>query len=422
MPHWGSPLISSAVFNSLHSSVRKVLFTPSVRAATAFGFGGIGFAIANILLAKYLDATEFGVLSLLLAFNQLGYSFGPAGIDLIVNRYKARVTPLLALRVVISTCLVAGISWLLVVSLYDVNTLLAACLALMILGSSVNRIGAAFYRAHQRFGVSLALVQIHNYVLLLAVPLALWFDWVSPVFVVIVAASAYLLTAVIGWLGAHNQFADEGVTIGAYAFFGESLIGMGVTAAPVVLMQAERFLIPQLLSYEQLAIFGLLAAVVGAPYRMLQIGIGYTLLPRLRAADSRRVALTLMRSELRIALLLSLLVTVAVLLGGPLIFIYFLDAKYNIGWTLILATVLIGYIKIWQSIVVTSVSALGTLNDLKLMNLNSWIALLIAVIGAWGLSSMGLLGIICGVGLAWTWRCVVGLVLIRRILATKWRS
>lgn len=420
MPNWGSHHISSAVLTTLHSSVRKVLFTPSVRAATAFGFGGIGFAVANILLAKYLDAIEFGILTLLLAFNQLGYSLGPAGLDLIVNRYRPRATQLLALRVLMSTFLVASITWVLVVQLYDVNPMLAAGLFLMILGSSVNRIGAALYRARQHFGISLALIQVHNYALLLAVPLALWLDLVTPLFFVAFATSIYLLTALTGWFGARRQFAEEGEDVGAFAYFGESLAGMGIASAPVVLMQAERFLIPQLLSFEQLAVFGVLAAVVGAPFRMLQIAMGYTLLPRLRATASQRAALTLLKSEVRVAVALSLCLTVAVLLGGPLIIIYFLDAKYDISWALMLATIFIGYIRIWQSIVVSCVSALGTLDDLKLMNLASWSALPIAVVGAWSLSAMGLLGIVCGVGLAWSWRCVVGSVLARRILANKW--
>lgn len=342
--------------------------------------------------------------------------------DLIVNRYKARVTLSLAIRVMASTILIASVISVLAVKLYEVQTFLAAALFLMILGSSVNRIGSTFYRAHQRFGMSLTLIQIHNYVLLISVPVAVWLDSISVTFFITTAAIAYVVTALFGWIGASAQFAGKGVKVSAFTYFWESLAGMGITAAPIILMQTERFLIPQLLTYEQLANFGVLAAVVGAPFRMLQIGMGYTLLPRLRAADSRKAASGILNNEVRIALLLSLCITVVVLLGGPFIFTYFLEAKYDIGWPLLLTTVLIGYIKIWQSIVVAAVSALALPNELNTLNLSGWCALAIAVIGAWGLSGLGLLGIICGVGLAWVWQCLVGSVMLRIIFSRNWCS
>ena len=89
-------------------------------------------------------------------------------------------------------------------------------------------------------------------------------------------AGQYVLLSIVGWgiLGRrHPQDSGEGHSLW------EGLSLLGITAAALLLMQLERLLAPRLLSLEDLARFAVVATLVGSPFRMLQMGAGYTLLP-----------------------------------------------------------------------------------------------------------------------------------------------
>src|SRR6185436_16133469 len=66
----------------------------------------------------------------------------------------------------------------------------------------------------------------------------------------------------------------------------EALSLAGMDASGLLLVQLDRLLIARLLSLGELATYGVLAAIVGSLFRVLQMGVGYTLIPRLRSATS----------------------------------------------------------------------------------------------------------------------------------------
>ena len=55
-----------------------------------FGLGGVGFALGNLLLARALPPTAFGVFTLFLALVQMGASLAPIGLQGQVNRHPTR--------------------------------------------------------------------------------------------------------------------------------------------------------------------------------------------------------------------------------------------------------------------------------------------------------------------------------------------
>ena len=59
-----------------------------------------------------------------------------------------------------------------------------------------------------------------------------------------------------------------------------------LNAAGLVLIQLDRLVIPHVLPLQDLATYGVLAAIAGSLFRVLQMGVGYTLVPRLRVAGS----------------------------------------------------------------------------------------------------------------------------------------
>ncbi len=73
-----------------------------------------------------------------------------------------------------------------------------------------------------------------------------------------------------------------------------------------LLGQFERFAIPKVRSVEMLGTYAVLAAVVGSPFRMIQIAINFSLLPRLRAVASAAETRAIIVSESLTALLMAI--------------------------------------------------------------------------------------------------------------------
>lgn len=249
--------------------------------------GGAGFALANVLLARVLPAEAFGQVSLALALVQLGLSLGTLGMEVTVNRKGLHAGPEL-LRMVVLSASVVGIAIAAgAAAMYDLPIGLLACLAFAGAASAINRVGAAFLQAQQEFNKSLFLAQVHNYVLLLTVPLLILFNSNSATLVAAVVVCGYVLTAAIGWSAAWSP-GGSGAFPGARHVLRDSLAGLGIVVAVQFLWQLERLVIPQTLSLADLGTFSVVAATAGSPFRMIQIGIGHTLLAGLRNCSSPR--------------------------------------------------------------------------------------------------------------------------------------
>ena len=67
--------------------------------------------------------------------------------------------------------------------------------------------------------------------------------------------------------------------------WGEALALAGLSASGLLLVQLERLVLPHLLPLSDLALYGVLGAIAGSLFRVLQMGVGFSLLPRLRAAS-----------------------------------------------------------------------------------------------------------------------------------------
>ena len=59
---------------------------------------GVGFAGANLILARVFPTEQYALFTLFIALVNLGYSLGPAGIDGIVNRRHLEAGPSLLAR------------------------------------------------------------------------------------------------------------------------------------------------------------------------------------------------------------------------------------------------------------------------------------------------------------------------------------
>jgi hypothetical protein len=134
------------------------------------------------------------------------------------------------------------------------------------------------------------------------------------------------------------------------------------------------------------------------------MGVGYTLLPRLRAATTVRQKRRLIAHE-------AWLIGAIILLGSALIWVVtpvlersFLVGKYHLPPSLILAALVSGVVKIMNAFAKATVSALATARELAVINVLGWASVLLAIAASIYGAHWGLAGVIYGVALGWLFR------------------
>jgi O-antigen/teichoic acid export membrane protein len=190
----------------------------------------------------------------------------------------------------------------------------------------------------------------------------------------------------------------------------------GLNAAGLVLVQLDRLVIPHVLPVEDLALYGVLAAIVGSLFRVLQMGVGYSLLPRLRAAPDVIARRRLVLREARLVLAIVAAGSAAIWVLTPLVERLFLAGKYHLPPALILAGLITGVFKVLNAFTKSTVGALASTRELSVVNALGWISVVIAVLAAGVGARWGLVGVVYGVGVGWLVRALSALYLTARHL------
>ncbi len=381
--------------------IARLLKSDSLRSAIGFAAGGAGFAAGNIVLARIMTPAQFGVVALVLALNQFGLTFGPIGLEVVANRHRPRVSRRLALYAFATALATGVIAAVIAVSYYGLSTWIAALLLAMVVGSSTNRVCVALFQGEHRLRAAMILSQVSNYVLLGAAALAIALSLTSSVFVVGCMTLSYLTSSVIGWKVAHRSVNATRREIEFALAFKEGLAALGVGVGVQLMMQFERLAIPKVGSLEMLGTYAVLAAVAGSPFRMIEMGNAFTILPRLRAVGSAAAARAVLVREALTAVGVSIVSTLIILVVAPFVFETLLQGKFKYDVTLIIATIVVGVIKVWSGFATTVTTACGSARMLVIVSALTWISLLVAAGAALLGAAHGLVGILYGVGVAW---------------------
>jgi PST family polysaccharide transporter len=392
----------------------RLFKSDALKSAIAFAGGGVGFAAGNILLAKVLSPASFGVVTLALALNQFGLTFGPFGLEVVANRHRPRVDRRLA-TLAFSAATLTAIGVALIASLYyNLSAAIVVLMLLMVIGSATNRVCVALFQGENHFRWAMSLSQVHNYVLLIAAVLAAVLIIHNNVFVVSIVAAAYVMSSGLGWWWAHRAVNTGREPIHAALALREGAAALGIGVAVQLLSQFERLAIPKIGSLPMLGTYAVLAAVVGSPFRMLQAGTTFSLLPRLRTAKNAAAARHVLLRESGAALVVSAASIIVVLVAAPWVFRNLLAGKYVIGWDLIWVSIAVGMLKVWEGFSTTAVAACGSARALFAISILAWICLVVAGAAMVYGSRYGLVGILCGVGAAWVLLTVGGTYLAVR--------
>jgi O-antigen/teichoic acid export membrane protein len=374
----------------------------ALRTTVGFGLGGIGYALGNLLLARALPPTQFGAFTLFLALVQIGASLAPIGLEGQVNRRPGGVVspgrPLLtSLVVAAATAIVAS-------TLYRMDAALIVALLISITAGGTSLVASATFQSRLRFGLSLSLSQGLAVVLLGMGAVAVTTGGAEPWFLAALVAGYYVIAASVGW-GILARERPRGSTE-AHSFL-EGLSLLGITAAALILMQLERLLTPRLLTLEDLATFAVVATLVGSPFRMLQMGAGYTLLPRLSTASTSEERRRLVRHEALAVMLIGIVAALVMFFAAPWIAGWLLAGKYELSTALMIAALVSAAVKLGDGFATTMVWALGSPRQLALLNWVSWTCAGVGVAGAWFGARWGLIGLMYGVTLGWVCRGAV---------------
>ena len=321
------------------------LMSPAIKAASAFAMGGAAFALANLLLARHLSTHDFGQFSLILAIALMSIPMGPLGLDAVVLRHR----PGPQLKLLGLSFVVGGVGAVLIVAtaalIYELDARILPVITIAIVAGSVTRLGASVYQSVERFRWSLWLTQSQNLMLLAAsVAIGIW-SGVTSTTVFSLYAAHWVAAAVIGWLALIRWSGIPRLSSWSVpwpelpALFGYILTFNLST-------QLDKLLIPKLLDIESLATFGVLSTLVLAPFKMLQSGVGYTLIPGMKAATSHKDRQRIALHEARASALVVVLGAISGFLVAPWVADVFLAGKYELGIGLVASTVLAGTMRV----------------------------------------------------------------------------
>jgi hypothetical protein len=146
------------------------------------------------------------------------------------------------------------------------------------------------------------------------------------------------------------------------------------------------------------------------------MGVGFSLLPRLRSAATVFERRQLIAHELRFATVIAAAGAVAILMLTPLVERWLLDGKYHLPLSLLLAAVFSGVAKIAHAFAKAAATALATQRELAFVNAAGWISVVLAIGCAVGAARWGLTGVIYGVGAGWFAWAIMSFALVVRHL------
>ena len=395
--------------------MKQLWTSPTLRSMVVYAASGFGFAGANLVLARILATDEYAVFTLIIALVNLGYALGPVGVDGIVNRQHLEAGPRLLTQVAAASSAVGLVMGLIGLLAYKMSPGMATMLFVSSAAGGVMMVAAAKFQSEHRFGLSLTLMHSPNIVLMLGALAAVALHAPSAGLPMFILTVGFVLAAMWGWsvlLAERHGKPHREATIR----WGEALALAGVSASGLLLIQLERLVLPHVLPLSDLALYGVLGAIAGSLFRVLQMGVGFSLLPRLRAAAGVIERRRLIAHEARLVGGIALVGSTAIFLVTPLVERWMLHGKYHLPASLLIAAIVSGVAKLSNAFTKGVATALAGPRGLSVVNVAGWLSVGLALVGAYAGARWGLAGVIYGVGLGWFLRSIISLGVVVRHL------
>lgn len=381
--------------------------SPALRVAAAFGVGGASFSLGSLILARQLPAEQYGLVSLVVGIAAFTTLIAPFGIDFVVTRNGLMVGSFLRRLALAASLLTGALAALVGALLYSLGYPLLVCLLAATAAGGVLQVAGAHFQSQRQFAVSVPMTQASNWALLIAAAAAAVARSDGAVLPAVVLTATTVAFAAAGWwLVARRTTAAEPIAHPPH-LWGEAVSLMTTNAASALFLQLERLVIPGTVGINELALYGVLAALVGSPFRMIQGAAAFTLVPRLRAAATVEARRHLLVSEAGLMLVVMLAGSVVIWFLAPPVAQLMLRGRYELTAALMIATIVSGVLKVVSAFAVSAASTLAPARSLRLLGLSSWICVGVAIGAAFALAGFGLVGVLYGVSLGWAVRCLI---------------
>jgi O-antigen/teichoic acid export membrane protein len=387
--------------------LKSLLKSPSLRVAVAFALGGAAFAGGNLILARALPAQQYGVLTLIIGLISVSSQIAPLGIDLIVTRRGLRLGQHLRHAALATSLLSALVTAAIGAIVYDLPLVLALCVFVATGAAGMSQSAAAHFQSQRQFKASVPLLQASNWVLVPIGAITVLAGAMTATLPSALIAASGLAVGMAGWFWVIKR--DDGVDAATTAagLWREALSLATLLAAVSVFLNLERLVLPATVGIEDLAVFGVLAALVGSPYRVIQAAIGFTVVPRLRDAKSIAERRQLLRQEGLIVSAVILPGTIAIWFLAPPLAHWLLAGRYVLSASLMAATLISGILKVAAAAGTATVTALAPESGVRLLSSTSWGCIALAVAASFPAARWGLVGVIYAVSLGWVLRCLI---------------
>jgi O-antigen/teichoic acid export membrane protein len=381
--------------------LRALYQSASLRAAAVLGLGGLAFTVGNLILARTLSADEYGLVSLVIGIVAVAGLAAPLGLDLVIGRRGLPLDARLRRTILLITFPVGLAACIASALLYHLDRTLLFCILVATVAAGLMQASASHFQGRQRFGPATWLVQLSNWTLLLAALLTniLGFGTAQATCALLALTSG--VGGVVAWMLAWRDVPARTATVAPRSLLVEALSLLSIHSANSVFLQLERLLLAPLAGVQALALFGVVAALVASPFRMLQMAVLLTLIPNLRRAEGVATRRRLLGRE-------ALLVT-AVIGAGSVVIWYvapplahrFLSGRYDLSPALMCAALVSGIFKLCSAFATGTVIALSEEKGLRTLSIVSWVTIGLSVVAAVAAAPWGLVGVLYGISAGW---------------------
>lgn len=390
----------------------RLLKSPNFLTGLYVGLSGLAFAAANIILASVQTIDDYAIFALVVAVITLSSRIGLLGADGMVNRHDIAPDARMFYRVA-STGLIAGIfTASIMFNYYDVGISIAFLLIIAVTMLAIIFFAAAYFQSRQDFQLSLILLNSFNFVLLAVALTAMANLWQGTLALLVLTTVLLVLVAIFCVVVVIHKY--QSVVSGFEYDWREAVAYVSIVGSASVLVQLERLLTPQLLELKDLATLGVLLAIVGPPFRLLQMTLGYVLLPKLRAARGPTETKLMIKREVGVALAFLVPSWFFAWVLVPIIDSYFFGDKYQLSAMLIFSVIFAGTAKVLNGIARASVAALASAKEMEAIGISGWIGVALSIAGAYYGASFGLGGIVYGVSAGWIMRLIIAVMFVRK--------
>ncbi|AIT80927.1 lipopolysaccharide biosynthesis protein [Novosphingobium pentaromativorans] len=387
--------VARARYHRARGMIHSLIRSRSILASLGFAFAGAAFTFGNLLLAGALPPAAFGQLSLSIAVYNVFIWLAPLGLDQVLLRRRLDPGARLLLRAFLSCSGIAAIAAIGTVQFYELPALSGLLLGAAIVGGGMAMAASMGLRRHDWTALPLVATNVASWALLFAGGLGLVLTLGSDLPVLLILAAGCALAAALSWY-AFIRYCGLGDERPDKVPRGEAFSLMVTAGAGSVLVQIERFVIPQVLDFRALALFAVIASVAIFPFRLLRSGSSFALTPRLRAASQRAERHALLAQETRSLGLTMVFATLVVVALAPIVATIFTGGRYELDRLLVLAACFNGAAKLIEGLPRAAVVACGTAEEIRKLSWMNWLTIAACLLGAWIGARWGLVGLISG--------------------------